>query len=41
MSALQHVTRWQRFLPDQLVAEPTGAAATAFFDQVLKTAFKR
>jgi serine/threonine protein kinase len=41
ISALQHVNRWQRFLPDQLVAEPTGSDATAFFDQVLKTAFKR
>jgi serine/threonine-protein kinase len=39
MLARQRVTRWQKFLPDQVVAEPTGPDATAFFDHVTKAAF--
>jgi serine/threonine protein kinase len=41
ISAFQQVNRWQRFVPDQILAEPTGSEATAFFDQVLKAAFRR
>lgn len=41
LSALQYVKRWQRFLPDQLVDQPVGAEATAFFDQVLSAALSR
>lgn len=41
LSARQRVSRWQKFVPDQLVAEPQGPGATAFFDQVLKIATSR
>ncbi|MEI9937259.1 MAG: protein kinase [Pseudomonadota bacterium] len=41
LSGLQYVTRWQRFVPDVLVAQPTGPEATAFFDQVVKAALRR
>jgi serine/threonine protein kinase len=41
MAARQHVTRWQKFLPDRLMSTPTGADAEHFFDQVFNVAFSR
>jgi hypothetical protein len=41
LAGLQYVNRWQRFTPDQIVPDTTGAEATAFFDQVVKAALKR
>jgi serine/threonine protein kinase len=40
MSARQYVTTWRKFLPDQIVSDPVGRDATAFFDQVLIEALK-
>jgi hypothetical protein len=40
-SGLKHVSRWQRFVEDQVIAAPTGREATAFFDQVVKVALSR
>jgi len=41
LTGLQYVNRWRRFVPDRIASIPAGTEATAFFDQVVKTALNR
>jgi serine/threonine protein kinase len=41
LAGLQRVTRWQRFVDDQVVKDPTDDEARDFFDNVLKQAASR